>query len=308
LLAAVGLAGDSVPLAAAGARDFPVRVPDAYLRRIAKRDPRDPLLLQVLPRAEEDLPTAGFGADPVGERKAMVAPGLLHKYRGRALLVATAACPIHCRYCFRRHFPYRETDGWRDGWRQALAALRRDRSIRETILSGGDPLTLSDRRLAFLAGALADIPHMRRLRIHSRVPVVQPERIDAGLLAALGNWPRQLVVVTHANHARELGREATQAVARLRRAGAVLLNQAVLLRGVNDSAAAQAELSEALFGAGILPYYLHLLDPVAGAAHYRVGERRAKALLRRLRARLPGYLVPKLVREREGEAYKRPVA
>ena len=286
---------------------FPLRVPRGFLARMQKGDPADPLLRQVLPLGEELTEVPGFSRDPVGDMPSIVARGLLHKYRGRVLLIATGACGVHCRYCFRRHFPYADETARSEDWREALDYLRLDTSINEVILSGGDPLTLSDARLAALVGALQAIPHIRRLRLHSRQPVVLPSRVDDGLLAWLEPCTLQKVMVLHMNHAREMDGALREACAKLKRAGVTLLNQSVLLKGVNDSTAALAELSETLFSAGILPYYLNLLDPVAGAAHFDVPETRATALMTELRARLPGYLVPRLVREVPGAPSKMPV-
>ena len=286
---------------------FPLRVPRGFLARMRKGDAADPLLRQVLPLGEELLDVPGYGRDPVGDMKSRTARGVLHKYRSRVLLIATGACGVHCRYCFRRHFPYSDETARADEWREALDYLRADASINEVILSGGDPLTLSDERLTRLTAAIEGIPHIRRLRVHTRQPVVLPSRVDEGLLGWLSACRLQKVVVLHANHAREIDEEVRAACVRLRQAGAVLFNQSVLLKGVNDSAAVLAELSETLFSAGVTPYYLNMLDPVAGAAHFDVPEAEALTLLAELRARLPGYLVPRLVREVPGAAAKLPV-
>ena len=300
LLAAVGLSHEWLPAAQAAARLFPLRVPRGFVARMRPRDPHDPLLRQVLPLAEECLAVAGFVDDPVGDRAAMVAPGVLHKYEGRVLLTVTGACAVHCRYCFRRHFPYAEANPAADQWRGALEYIAGDESIGEAILSGGDPLTLSDRRLAGLARELAAIPHLRRLRLHTRLPIVLPERVDDELLDWLGATGLRTVMVVHANHANEIDASVRAALARLKAAGVELLNQSVLLRGVNDSDAALAGLSETLFAAGVLPYYLHQLDRVQGAAHFEVTEETARRLMAELHRRLPGYLVPRLVREVPG--------
>ncbi|MGD2084397.1 MAG: EF-P beta-lysylation protein EpmB [Chromatiales bacterium] len=289
------------------ARAFPLRVPRGYAARMRRGDPADPLLRQVLPLGLELDEVPGFGADPVGDLGAVAAPGVLHKYRGRALLVVTGACAVHCRYCFRRHYPYPAESLRGPEAGTAIAWLRRSTDIREVILSGGDPLVLSDRRLAGLARALADIPHLQRLRIHTRLPVVLPERIDASLLEWLAHGRLKPVVVVHANHPRELDEDVAAALGRLKDAGVELLNQAVLLAGVNDSAEVLAELSERLFEHGVLPYYLHGLDRVRGAAHFEVPDGRALALQRELSDRLPGYLVPRLVREVPGAASKLPL-
>jgi len=290
--------------AIAAAEGFALRVPRSYAGRMRRGDLNDPLLLQVLPQAAELQPADGYVADPVGDLQRRAAPGLLHKYAGRALLVATGACAVHCRYCFRRHFPYGEESALQQGWEPALARLREDTSISEVILSGGDPWSLSDRRLRQLTDALQAIGHIRRLRVHTRYPIVLPERIDCGLLDWLSTVRLQKVVVMHANHAREIDDSVRQACRQLSAAGATLLNQSVLLKGVNDSVEALAELSEALFETQVLPYYLHVLDKVRGAAHFDLPETRALQLHQELTARLPGYLVPKLVREVPGAPSK----
>ena len=222
---------------------FPLRVPRGFVARMRRGDPRDPLLRQVLPLDDEMRPMPGYGLDAVGDGAAKTAPGVIQKYRGRALLVATGSCAIHCRYCFRRHFPYAEETAARDGWREAVDLIRQDASIEEVLLSGGDPLSLSNGKLAELTGALADIPHLRRLRIHSRLPIVVPERVDDGLMGWLSTLPWPVTLVVHANHANEFDGTVDAALGRLRAAGVHLLNQAVLLRGVNDSVDALAALS-----------------------------------------------------------------
>src|SRR5690606_20442764 len=247
----------------------------------------------------------GFGVDAVGDAAARVARGVLHKYEGRALLVATGSCAVNCRYCFRRHFPYGEESAAAGGWGAALEAIAADPGITEVILSGGDPLSLATHKLAELTGALAAIPHVRRLRIHTRLPVVLPERVDAALLDWLRALPWPVAVVVHANHANEFDARVDAAMADLRSAGATLLNQAVLLAGVNDAVDALADLCERGYAAGVLPYYLHQLDRVDGTAHFEVPDGRARALHAALVARLPGYLVPRLVREVPGDTSKR---
>ncbi|MCC7330076.1 MAG: EF-P beta-lysylation protein EpmB [Gammaproteobacteria bacterium] len=293
---------------AAAAGQFALRVPRGFVARMRRGDPRDPLLLQVLPQARELEAVPGFGPDPLAELSGMCQPGLLQKYRGRALLVTTGACAVNCRYCFRREFPYAQASLTPQATDAALQAVATDTGIGEVILSGGDPLSLGDRRLATLLAAIGRIPHIRRIRIHTRVPVVLPERVDGGLLGVLAQAPRPLVVVLHANHAQELDAAVAQAAAGLRGVCATVLNQSVLLRGVNDSAPALIALSERLFAAGVLPYYLHLLDPVRGAAHFRVGERRARRIMGAVAAALPGYLVPRLARERPGMPAKEVLA
>ena len=307
LLTLLELPKDLLPAAREAARQFPLRVPRSYVARMRKGDPADPLLRQILPIAAENNAAKGFVEDPVGDLDAMPLPGVLHKYRGRVLLITTGACGIHCRYCFRRHFPYGDANPAPGAWRQALDYIAADSDITEVILSGGDPLALPDHRLAELAAQLAAIPHLKRLRLHTRLPIVLPERVDDALLAWLKDSPLQKVVVVHTNHPNEIGADTVQALSALHASGATLLNQAVLLRGINDSAETLADLSEALFAAGVLPYYLHVLDRVQGAAHFEVTEKAAFALLSELESRLPGYLVPRLVREIPGAPAKRPV-
>lgn len=285
-----------LPAARAAAKLFPLRVPLGYIRRMKTGDAADPLLRQVLPLDAELHDAAGFGTDPVGEANAHIAPGLLQKYAGRVLLTTTGACGVHCRYCFRRHFPYAEQNPRRD-WQAVVERIAGDESINEVILSGGDPLTLDTSRLHEITDALAQIPHLRRLRVHTRQPVVLPARVDAELLEWLNGIRHDVAIVLHVNHANEIDLHVRKALGALRDTGATLLNQSVLLRGVNDSADALVNLGEALFAAGVLPYYLHLLDPVAGAAHFDVPEQEARELLNEVHARLSGYLVPKLVRE-----------
>lgn len=307
LVACLGLGDEWVEPARQASALFPLRVPRSYLARMRRGDPADPLLRQVLPLAAEALDTPGYVADPVGDLQSLAGPGLLHKYHGRALLVTTGACAIHCRYCFRREFPYGDQHAGRQSFEPALEVIRSDASINEVLLSGGDPLTLGDRRLSALLEDIASIPHVQRVRVHTRLPVVLPERIDAGFVKAWTSAPRlQRVMVIHANHAQELrgAADVQSALERLRGCGTTLLNQSVLLRGVNDSVTALAELSEALFAAGVLPYYLHVLDRVRGAAHFEVPDDEALSLHAGLTARLPGYLVPRLVREVPGAAAK----
>ncbi|MGB0722103.1 MAG: EF-P beta-lysylation protein EpmB [Gammaproteobacteria bacterium] len=309
LLEALGLdAGRLLPHARLASRQFPLRVPKAYVDRMRPGDAADPLLRQVLPLGAELNPVTGFGPDPVGDRAALRAPGLLHKYAGRVLLNTTPACAVHCRYCFRRHFPYADAGHGPNTWDAAIDYIRADVSINEVILSGGDPLSLSDARLRRLTDGLAGIAHLRRLRIHTRLPIVLPARVDDGLLSWLEGLPWSPVMVVHCNHPAELDGPTIDALKRLRDSGLTLLNQAVVLAGVNDDADTLVALSEKLFQAGTLPYYLHLLDRVAGAAHFEVDEHAATALHAALRERLPGYLVPRLVREIEGAPSKTPVS
>jgi L-lysine 2,3-aminomutase len=304
LAAALGLDVAQFAGMDAAAGRFSLRVPRSFVGRMRRGDPRDPLLLQVLPLAAELTEEAGYGGDPVGERGAVRARALLQKYGGRALLITTSTCAVHCRYCFRREFPYAEQSGETPRWSDALAEIAADASLEEIILSGGDPLSLSNSRLESLTRALAAIPHVRRIRVHTRQPVVLPARVDAGLLQWIRGMALPLVFVLHVNHPDELDAELADACARLRGTGITLLNQSVLLAGVNDDAEVLARLSLRLFDAGVLPYYLHTLDPVSGAAHFAVPEERAQALAGQLAARLPGYLVPRLAREVPGAPSK----
>jgi len=285
-------------------RSFALRVPRGFIGRMRRGDPDDPLLRQILPIDREMISVGGFTADPVGELSSPPVDSVLHKYRGRALVIVTGACAIHCRYCFRRHFPYVDHGAAVGNPEAAIARITVDPGINEVVLSGGDPLTMADLRLERLARSLAAAPHVRRLRIHTRLPIVLPQRVDATLASWIGDLGLPVVVVVHANHANEIDGNVRRALAALDAAGATLLNQAVLLAGVNDSADALADLSEALFESGVLPYYLHLLDPVEGAAHFEVPEEEARLLHTELTNRLPGYLVPRLVREVAGAPAK----
>ncbi|AXK72268.1 EF-P beta-lysylation protein EpmB [Lysobacter sp. TY2-98] len=307
LLALVGLGDVATGMSEAAGEQFALRVPRGFIARMRHGDASDPLLRQVLPLDEELRPAPGFAIDAVGDSLARAGQGVIRKYRGRALLVATGSCAINCRYCFRRHFPYGDETAAAAGWREAVALIAADPTIDEVILSGGDPWSLSTPKLVELTDALAAIPHLRRLRVHTRLPVVLPERVDDELLAWLGSLPWPVTVVLHANHANEFDAAVDSALAALRGAGVTLLNQAVLLRGVNDSVDALADLSERGFRAGVLPYYLHQLDRVQGAAHFEVDDERARELHRALAARLSGYLVPRLVREVAGDPGKRPL-
>ncbi len=286
---------------------FGLLVPRGFAERMEKGNPDDPLLRQVLPTAEEWSSQPGFSADPVGDGAATLSPGLLQKYQGRALLIVTGACASHCRYCFRRHYPYRESAATGREWAQGLQHLRADASLSEVILSGGDPLMLGDGELGELLRDLQAIPHLRRLRIHSRLPVTLPERITDELVRLVADLRLPTVLVLHCNHPRELTGPVPEALRRLASAGVTLLNQSVLLRGVNDDAETLRALSEALFELGVLPYYLHMLDRVAGAAHFEVPCKEALQLEARLRQRLPGYLMPRFVYEKAGAAAKLPL-
>jgi EF-P beta-lysylation protein EpmB len=278
-------------------RRFPLLVPQSFLRRMQPGDPRDPLLRQVLPLGQELTDTPGFLSDPVGDATARRSAGLLQKYHGRALLIATGSCAVHCRYCFRREYPYADEPRRLDDWEPALDTIAGDRTLKEVILSGGDPLMLTDSRLARLMHRIAAIPHVRRLRIHSRLPIVLPDRVTDSLLQLLQDTRLRPWVVVHANHPREVAADCAAALRQLVSAGITTLNQAVLLRDVNDNAEALVELSERLVDLGVVPYYLHQLDRVRGAAHFEVSEGVGARIVEEMRRRLPGYAVPTYVRE-----------
>ncbi len=287
-------------------RLFPLRVPRAFVARMQPGNASDPLLLQVLTAREEFITAPGFTHDPLDEQRSVV-PGLLHKYRNRALLLVKGGCAVNCRYCFRRHFPYQDNQGNKANWLQALDYIRQHPELDEIIFSGGDPLMAKDHKLSWLLDQLEDIKHIRRLRIHTRLPVVIPARITATLCQRLGSSRLQVLMVTHINHANEIDPPLRDSMARLKQAGVTLLNQSVLLRGVNNDADVLATLSNALFDAGILPYYIHVLDKVQGAAHFMVDDDEARQLMKGLLSRVSGYLVPRLTREVGGEPSKTPL-
>ncbi|BFI51213.1 EF-P beta-lysylation protein EpmB [Yersinia pseudotuberculosis] len=287
-------------------RLFPLRVPRAFVARMQPGNASDPLLLQVLTAREEFIAAPGFTSDPLDEQRSVV-PGLLHKYRNRALLLVKGGCAVNCRYCFRRHFPYQDNQGNKTNWLQALDYIRQHPELDEIIFSGGDPLMAKDHELSWLLDQLEDIKHIRRLRIHTRLPVVIPARITVTLCQRLGSSRLQVLMVTHINHANEIDQPLRDSMARLKQAGVTLLNQSVLLRGVNNDADVLATLSNALFDAGILPYYIHVLDKVQGAAHFMVDDDEARQLMKGLLSRVSGYLVPRLTREVGGEPSKTPL-
>ncbi|MGB2426497.1 MAG: EF-P beta-lysylation protein EpmB [Alteromonas sp.] len=287
-------------------RLFPMRVPRHFVRLMRVRDPSDPLLLQIMPnRAEFESPT-GYVTDPLEEQDNQQ-PGLLHKYKSRVLMIVRGGCAVNCRYCFRRHFPYADNSPSLQQLQDNLSMIATDRDINEVILSGGDPLMAKDPHLARLAKDISAIPHVKRLRIHTRLPVVLPERIDNQFVQWFSELELQRILVLHINHANEVSPQLAERLASLQRAGVTLLNQAVLLKGVNDSVDTQVALSEALFAAGIMPYYLHVLDKVQGAAHFDISDALARELMHGMLAKLPGFLVPKLVREEAGKTAKSPI-
>ena len=289
------------------AKQFKLRVTESFVDRMRPGDLNDPLLRQVLPLANELDAVPGYSADPVADLDFMVQPGLLHKYAGRALLVSTGACAIHCRYCFRREFPYTTANPKRDQWQFAINHVAADTSINEIILSGGDPLMLSNSALAALLKQCESINHLKRLRIHSRLPIVLPERIDPALCNIFAGCRLQIIQVIHCNHAQEINQSVTDAILKLNLCSSFVLNQAVLLKGVNNSYTAQVELAEKLTDIDVLPYYLHLLDRVRGTHHFEVSAAEAIILLDQVRNALPGYMVPKLVEEIPGQKAKTPI-
>jgi len=307
LLRYLELPDSLLPSAQKATKLFGLKVTHAYLDRINASDPADPLLRQVLPLDAELEQTSDYSSDPVGDHEAIRTPGLLQKYNGRALLLTTGACGIHCRYCFRRHFDYASSNPASEDWQAAITTLTQDASITEVILSGGDPLSLTDNKLQHLISMLEDISHIKRLRIHTRLPVVLPERVTTMLSDILASSSLQIITVLHINHANEIDNHVETACERLRETGSWLLNQSVLLAGVNDNHESLCMLSERLSECGIQPYYLHQLDKVQGAAHFAVDDEKARQLVNQIRATLPGYLVPRLVREQAGAHSKSPL-
>lgn len=291
---------DTLPAMRQAVRLFGLRIPRSYVQRMPRGNPDNPLLRQYLPTQHELQIQDGYTSDPVGDMRAVCSPGLLQKYHGRVLLVMTGACAVHCRYCFRRHFPYGDNAPLHDHWEQAVNHIRQDDSISEVILSGGDPLSVSDQRIGSVIKQLDAIPHIKRLRIHTRLPVIIPQRITPDLLRIVSDTRLQPVVVLHVNHADEIDGPLGNAANQLRAAGCALLNQSVLLHGINDESTVLAQLSEQLFRIGVMPYYLHVLDKVQGAANFDVPMHKINIIMNELRALLPGYLVPRIVREEPG--------
>jgi EF-P beta-lysylation protein EpmB len=290
-----------------GGINFPTFVPWEYIARIRHGDPDDPLLRQVLPVADEQLQVSGFTADPVGDIDSLAAGGLLHKYDGRALVITTGVCGVHCRYCFRREFPYSESGSRREDWQPALEYIQKHSTIDEVILSGGDPLTLVDQKLDELIGRIEQIRHVRRLRIHSRMPIVIPQRVTPELVTRLSRSRLASWLVVHANHPNELDQSVLDSLAKLIDVGIPVLNQAVLLRGVNDDANTLIRLCRTLVNHRVQPYYLHQLDRVMGAAHFEVAVEEGNRIMAQLRDALPGYAVPSYVTEQSGNASKTPI-
>jgi EF-P beta-lysylation protein EpmB len=304
LLEFAGLEADSIGYSQQAIRQFPVRVPFAFANRIKKNDPNDPILRQVFPyKAEEDEAT-GFINDPLAELNVQPVHGLLQKYNSRVLSITTGACAVHCRYCFRRHYPYQESSSSSKHWQASLDHIKDDSSIEEVILSGGDPLTLSDRRLQEICASIANIKHIKRIRFHTRLPIVLPARVTTTLLKQITDNDKSIIFVIHSNHANELDNSVSTIIKRLQEFDILVLNQSVLLKNINDSVTALINLSERLIENNVIPYYLHLLDPVAGAAHYDVSLDDAQSLMEEMQARVSGYLVPKLVKEEVGASSK----
>lgn len=286
------------------AEQFPLLVPMPFIERMKKGDENDPLLKQVLPLDAELTTVVGYSTDPLAELGSNPHDGLIHKYQGRVLLITTSACAVNCRYCFRRHFPYQDNRLGPQQWQSVLDYIQADNSISEVLFSGGDPFAAPDKRIARMLADLADISHLRRVRFHTRLPVVIPQRITPTLIDALTSTRLKPIVILHSNHANEVDQTLTDALLPMRKATIPVLNQAVLLKGINDSVEAQQQLSEALFDAGVLPYYLFVLDPVAGGAHFDISDAEAQQLVRDLQSRVPGYLLPKLAREVPGKPSK----
>jgi EF-P beta-lysylation protein EpmB len=304
LLEVLELPHDLLPQAINASKLFPLKVPRSYLARMQKNNRYDPLLLQVLPVDLEEKEVSGYTKDPLDEKKYNPIPGLLHKYKSRVLLTMTGVCGVHCRFCFRRHFPYSDNNPGKSGWNDVLAYIANDKSIHEVILSGGDPLAMSDHLLSEFTEKLAEIPHLKRLRIHTRMPIVIPERVSDELIDWMSQLRLKTTIVIHCNHANEINADVKLGLKKLAQHGVILLNQTVLLKGVNDTVESLTELSESLFGAGVLPYYLHVLDKVQGAAHFDISHDIAKKLHTELTTQLSGYLVPRLVTEQAGAAAK----
>lgn len=303
LLAQLGLSLADLPYVDVD-NAFPMLVPEPFLQQMRYGDSTDPLLRQVLPILDERSIAPNFSADPLGERNANVQTAIIHKYHGRVLLMLASGCAVNCRYCFRRHFPYGDNRLGKQHWQKALAYVQDNPEISEVILSGGDPLLLSDARLSEFVYALESLPQLKRLRIHSRLPVVIPQRLTPALQRLLTDTRLATSLVIHCNHKQELSELLQQRLYVFKQAGMTLLNQSVLLKGVNDNAEMLIALSEQLFSAGVLPYYLHLLDKVQGAAHFYITDEVAFTLYANMQARLPGYLLPKLVREEVGKNQK----
>jgi EF-P beta-lysylation protein EpmB len=317
LLNYLQLESKEVEYSAEAANNFSFTASDSFIKRIKKGDANDPLLLQILPQKKELVQTPGYSFDPLQETQTLISPGLLQKYQHRVLLIVTSSCGIHCRYCFRRHFPYTNQTTQNSllidnsliskQLEQNIQIIKAKSDITEVILSGGDPFTLNDQRFNYLLEKLSEIKHLKRLRIHSRQLIIQPQRISQQLINSLTNFPHPVVIVLHINHPAEINNEVIQSLANLKQSNIQLLNQSVLLKNINDNSETLIQLSETLFQAGILPYYLHMPDAVSGSQHFNVAKKQAKKIMREMHTQLPGYLVPKLVKEYAEDKYKRSV-
>lgn len=304
LLKFLNLSQDLTQFSKQASREFAMRVPLSYAECMEKGNPEDPLLLQVLPHTDELKFFPGFMHDPVGDLDAAKSTGIIQKYHGRVLLITTGGCAINCRYCFRRNFPYSDFQMSKTRQAEAILSIKNNSDISEVILSGGDPLQLNDARLDQLFDELSNISHVKRIRIHSRIPIVLPSRITPQLLDILSRNPKQIIMVLHCNHTNEISPAVITTCSKLKQHHIHLFNQAVLLKGINDTAEKICQLSEKLFASGITPYYLHLLDKATGTGHFEVKEHNALAIMREVKAKLPGYLVPKLAREKPGASSK----
>ena len=304
LLNQLGLKAEDLNTTEQATNEFPIKVPQSFVQLMEYGNPNDPLLKQVLPITSELQVDNNFSTDPVDESSFNPVPGIVHKYRNRVLMIISPNCAINCRYCFRRHFPYDENRQSKQQWLKALDYLKTKPEINEVIFSGGDPLAANDHFLRWLTAEIESIQHIKRLRIHTRLPVVIPSRVDDQLLNWLGNTRLKPTLVLHINHANEIDEALCQGVDRLKKSGITVLNQSVLLKGINDNSDQLISLSEKLFDAGIMPYYLHMLDPVQGASHFDVSMDRAVEIFRQIQTELPGFLVPKLVQERASERSK----
>lgn len=304
LIEQLGLDPSLIEPAKAAAKLFPLKVPQSFVARMKKGDPNDPLLRQVLPLNAELKVIAGYSRDPLQEKSANPVSGLLHKYQSRVLLTLTSACGVNCRYCFRRHFDYDNNSPGTAGWEESLTYIEKDTDINEVIFSGGDPLVVNDLMLKNFIEKLAKISHLKRIRFHTRMPIVMPERVTDELVQAITHSQFKTIMIVHCNHPQEINDDVKNAMHKLKQAGVILMNQSVLLEGVNDNTDTLVQLSEALFDIGIQPYYLHLLDKVEGAAHFDLAREEALRLHAAITGRLPGYLVPKLVVEEPGEPAK----
>lgn len=286
---------------------FPLKVPRRFVQKMVKGDINDPLLKQILPTFQETVQVTGFVTDPLEEQHANPVKGIIHKYASRVLIPVTGACVVHCRYCFRQHFDYHDNLPTQNDWQAISDYINTHPAINEVILSGGDPLSLSNRRLFDIVTTLEALPQVHTIRIHTRVPVMIPERLDEPLLARLANSRCHIVMVIHANHPNEIDADTQHFLGRAKKAGVTLLNQTVLLKSINDDADVLAALNDKLWQAGVLPYYLHVLDKVAGASHFYIDDSQAVAIYWQLLAKCAGYLTPKLVRELPNNAYKTPI-